>query len=299
MRKLKRPANPGPSWGYAFLSFTGKYLPDKLFYFLLGIGTAVGLVLMPKQRGYSREYLNLIFKRPSTRIEQWRHFFALTKSLIKKLRVGDGCQTDFTYHPEFPTGDFQTLMTSATPAILGTFHMGHCDLLGCMLSNFSQKVAMVRLKMDNSKDTEFLEKQFGNSIHFLWINEPEEFLFALKNALETEFTLALQCDRPEFSQRSEVFDFLNSKRLFPITIYQLAYLFKRPVAFAFACDAKDKDKIQVIPSAVFHPLSDRKENEKAGIEHFKSVLKIVETILKEHPYIWFNFLPFEGRSHVE
>jgi len=47
-------------------------------------------------------------------------------------------------------------------------------------------------------------------------------------------SLALKCDRLEFSSRVEPFHFLGGLRLFPFTIYHLAILFDRPVVFCTA-----------------------------------------------------------------
>ena len=101
-------------------------------------------------------------------------------------------------------------------------------MLGYLLGELGRRVTIIRQRVGNSADTQLLAKRFGGQVSFLWVNDPANLLFDLKSAIEAGESLALKCDRLDFSARTEVFEFLGERRLFPFTIYYLAVLFERP-----------------------------------------------------------------------
>ena len=220
--------NPGPSWGYRFLCACDAVVPEVLFRPARMFGTWVALANMPAQRAHSRAYLRAIFAREPTLREIFRHFFAFEEFLMLRLRVARGLAHRGEL-AEDATG-FRELLATGEPALLGTFHFGHSDLTGFLLGpQERRRVFMVRQRVGNSHDTEVLGARFGEWVTFLWVNEPENLLFALKDAVAAGGSVALKCDRLEFSAKTEAFEFLGAKRLFPFTIYHLALIFRRPV----------------------------------------------------------------------
>jgi predicted LPLAT superfamily acyltransferase len=283
------PRNPGPSWGYRFLSRADVCLPGPLFNFLLYLGCGVAVAAMPAARRHSRTYLSLLRQRPARNAEIWRHFFAFALSLMRRLRAAEGhphsCNAGADCEP------FLTLMASGRPAFLGTFHLGDSDLLGFLLANFHRRVHMIRLRMENSSDTGRLGEQFGDWIRFIWSNQTEEIVFALKEAVQTGDLVAMKCDRPDYSSKLEPFRFLGAQRLFPFTIYHLALIFRVPVVFCLGLPDRPGQSL-VASSAVFEPgLVEKKEGLARAREHFQAVLSWIESLLRQDPYLWLNFTP--------
>ncbi len=198
------PRNPGPSWGYAFLCWAERWWPRWFFRFMLRVGTWIGLARMPGQRAHSRAYLAVVFGRPARLIEVWRHFFAFADFLMLKLRAGEGAPVRCTLEPENEAA-FEALLRSGRPALFGTFHFGGSDLLGYLLSERGRRVTIIRQRVGNSDDTRMLGERFAAQVSFLWINDPATLLFDLKAAIEAGESLALKCDRLEFSARTEPF----------------------------------------------------------------------------------------------
>lgn len=259
---------------------------------MLMIGTWTGLAFMPVQRAHSRAYLSVVFGRPPGLIEVWRHFFAFANFLMLKLRAGRGAPVQCTLEPENEPA-FEALLASGQPALFGTFHFGSSDLLGYLLGTRGRRVAIIRLRVGNSEDTRLLGERFGGQVSFLWINDPANLLFDLKGAIEAGESLALKCDRLDFSAKTEPFQFLGASRLFPFTIYHLAVLFARPVVFCTAVPVGGADEMRVFASAVFNPDSTagREANLRIARVHFQTVLTQLEALVRQHPYLWFNFLP--------
>ncbi|MCC5841628.1 MAG: hypothetical protein JJT96_16050 [Opitutales bacterium] len=282
--------NPGPSWGYAFLQGAMRVLPERLFRLALRAGAVVGWTLMPTARAHTRAYWRALLGRPPSWREEAAHFADFAECLAGKLALAHGRKPAFHFHDPAQSADFRELCEAPGAVLFGSFHLGEADLMGAMLSDFGRTIHMVRLRVENSRDTETLGRALGDSLRFIWINQSEDMLFALKNALQAGHSVALHCDREQFGSRREAFVFLGERRWFPFTIYHLSALFGVPVAFAFAIRRDAHGSIPVVTAPVFHPLSDRRETLRAGATHFQEVLQ-VESLLREDPTLWFNFSP--------
>ena len=284
--------NPGPSWGFGFMSWAERCWPRWIFRPILMAGTWVGVALMPRQRMHSRAYLDVVFGRPARLVEVWRHFFAFVDFLMLKLRAGRGAELHCALQPENAAA-FETLVRSDRPALFGTFHFGSSDLLGYLLSDRGRCVSIIRLRLGNSDDTRLLGERFGGRVSFLWINDSTKLLLDLKAAIEAGDSLALKCDRVEFSARNEPFDFLGARRLFPFTIYHLAFLFNQPVVFCTAVPDGSEAGLRVFASPVFEPdpAAGREANTRVARRHFQDVLTQLEALVRQYPFLWFNFLP--------
>ena len=284
--------NPGPSWGYAFLSWAERWWPRWFFRPMLMAGTWVGVATMPGQRAHSRAYMTIVLGRPPSLVEIWRHFYAFADFLMLKLRAGRGAPVRCVLEPAHEAA-FESLVRSDRPALFGTFHFGGSDLLGYLLGERGRRVSIIRLRVGHSDDTRLLGRQFAGQVSFLWINDPASLLFDLKAAIEAGESLALKCDRLEYSAKSEPFHFLGARRLFPFTINHHALLFDRPVVFCTAVVDRDQRGMRVTASSVFtpDPAASREANTQAAREHFQSVLVQLEAQVRAHPFLWFNFLP--------
>jgi predicted LPLAT superfamily acyltransferase len=285
------PRNPGPNWGYRFLRIADRVAPEWLYRPCRALGTLIALAGMPVQRWHSREYLAVALGRRPRFREVFRHFFAFEEALMTKLRVINGRPHRTVYAPG--ADDFRAWLERGGPALLGTFHFGVSDLLGCQIGGYAhQHVYVVRQRVGNSHDTDKLAERFGGRLHFLWVNEPGELLFALKDAAATPAAIALQCDRVEFSARTEAFEFLGARRLFPFTIYHLALIFGRPVLFAVGVP-ESPELATLHASPRFDPIPG--ESRAAALAraraHFQAFLRQVEALLRRDPYLWFNFTP--------
>ena len=284
-----RPRNPGPSWGYVFLRGCDRVVPEAIFKPLRAFGTWVALAFMPVQRRHSRAYLRHVLPRPPTLLDVFRHFFAFEESLMLKLRVANGRPHRTAMYPG--SEHFREFLHSGNYAFLGTFHFGRSDLMGFLLGPREQhRVFMVRQRVANSHDTEKLGALFGKWLTFIWVNEPENLLFALKEAIASGGSVAMKCDRLEFSSKTDVFDFLGEKRVFPFTIYHLALIFRLPVMLSVG--APGEPGVSVLHSSPrwsADPTLSKAENLAAGHRHFQAFLKRLEELLRENPYLWFNF----------
>lgn len=291
MQPSRTARNPGPSWGYRFLRACDRVLPELIFRPLRGIGTAIAVVCMPEQRRHSRAYLALVLRRQPRWLDVWKHFFAFEEALMVKLRVINGRPHRTVYGPG--AEDFRSWLEGGGPVLLGTCHVGVSDLLGCEISaHGSQQVYVLRQRVGNSHDIEKLAERFGGRLHFVWVNEPEEMIFALKEAASAPAAIAMQCDRIEFAARTEEFEFLGARRRFPFTIYHLALIFERPVIFSVGLP-EDAGLAVLHGSPRFEPRPDEPRAEalaRARI-HFQAFLRQLEALLLEHPYQWFNFTP--------
>lgn len=285
--------NPGPSWGYRFLRLCDRVLPEFVFHPFRAFGTAVAVACMPAQRRHSRAYLAAVLPRPPTLLDIFRHFFAFEESLMLKLRVANGRAHRGVCAPG--AQDFASWLRADEVALLGTFHVGDSDLLGFLLGGYERRpVYLVRLRVANSHDTEKLGVLFGQWVRFVWVNEPAEMIFALKDAIANPegAAVAMQCDRADYSSRAEAFAFLGARRLFPFTIYHLALIFQKPVLLSVGVPGAPGESV-LHSSPIFRPLPG--EPRAAALAraraHFQAFLHDLEQLLRARPYLWFNFTP--------
>ncbi len=280
--------NPGPPFGLYLLHLADRWLPAPCHRAALHLGTAIAANLMRQRRAASTAYLEQLRGKPATRHDIHQHFASFTTALLQRLRLSRGLQPHFFFHAPEQSRDFETLCRSPQPALFGTFHVGQSDLLGCMLSDFGRRIALVRHRVGNSLDIDTVEKAFEKWVRILWINQPENFLFDLKAALESGLSIGLQCDRINHGGKLVTMDFLGAQRSFPFTIYHLAKMFGYPVAFAFAGQPDAAGNIPVITPPVFDPRKHTRPLDAAK-DHFQSTLRLLEDYLLEHPFIWYNF----------
>jgi predicted LPLAT superfamily acyltransferase len=209
--------------------------------------------------------------------------------MMARLRAAEGGVHDCV--PRSGGTAFAALMTSKRPALLGTFHVGNSDLLGFLLGHFRRHVHMIRLSVGNSRDTQRLSHRYGEWVTFLWVNQSENLLFALKDAAQSGGSIAMMCDRVEHSSKVEPFHFLGARRLMPFTIYHLALVFRMPVVFCLSAPGTTNQSL-VHASPVFEPDdSSRAANLERARSHFQAFLRQLEALLRENPYLWFNVLP--------
>jgi predicted LPLAT superfamily acyltransferase len=284
------PRNPGPSWGYHFLGFCDRVVPEWLFRPVRWGGTWVALANMPVQRAHSRAYLTAVLGRAPTWGEIFGHFFAFEEFLMLRLRVANGQPHRGELAPD--AGGFRALLATGEPALLGTFHLGHSDLTGFLLGRQEhRRVYMVRQRVGNSHDTEILGEKFSEWVKFIWVNEAENLLFALKDAIQDGGSVALKCDRLDFSAKTEAFEFLGARRMFPFTIYHLALIFRRPVVLSVGLPA-GPGYSTVHSSPLFVPDGAGKAaNLERAQAHFQAFLGRIEGFLRADPRLWFNFTP--------
>lgn len=284
-----RTRNAGPSWGYAFMSRFDQVVPRPITSCFVWLGSLVAMATMPAERKFSKTFLAEVVGKAVTWRDTWRHFNAFAGFLTERFRVANGATPVFC--PSDASQDrIETLAEKSQQALYGTFHFGMSDLMGFWLSKFNLSIRMIRFQVGNSDDVEWLDKRFGDKVGFIWVNKPEEMLFTLKDAIADGHSIAMKCDRIEHSSKTEVFEFLGKPRRFPFTIYHLSMLFDLPVVFAFGLQ-NSEGIIEVHSSKVFHPWGEtRKAKLEAARIHFAETLKLLEGLVRDHPYQWFNFV---------
>ena len=271
-------------------------LPDRVVMPLLGLGTWIAVCVMARQRGYSCAYLSVMFGRRPRWREVWRHFFTYTQAMMARIRAAERGVHRCTPQPSFKS--FRTLMESSRPALLGTFHFGHSDLLGFLLGEFRRHVYMVRLRVDNSQDTHVLADRFGEWVTYMWVNQNQNLLFALKDAAQSGGSIAMMCDQIEHSSKVEAFDLLGARRLMPFTIYHLSCIFRLPIVFCLSVPGAANESL-LHASSIFEPdMTSKEENLARARVHFQTFLRQLESLLRSNPYLWFNPIPQTAESCV-
>ena len=250
------------------------------------------MLSMPSQRKSSREYMTAILGRPARLRDCVGQFECFIYYLADRVKTAFKEPIHFDW-AEGHGAPFMELVQHDGPILLGTFHVGYSDLMGFFTSVFQKRIHMLRLRMDNSEDTDRLEAFAGEFLKIIWVNKVQETIYALKDVISNGGSVAMQCDRVQYASKLDGFNFLGERRSFPFTIYSLSMVFKVPVVFVIAGMREESNhSIPVYTSTVYRPdQSSKAENLKAAREHFQSVLDLLETLLRANPGMWFNFEP--------
>ncbi|MFA5258054.1 MAG: hypothetical protein WC360_07885 [Opitutales bacterium] len=262
-------------------------MPRPIFYALVNIGALIAMLCMKRQREASFEYLRTITGREPTWRDQWKHFASFAQSLITRLIAGKQKNVRLI-HPSGHGDQFMELVRSGAQVLYGTFHIGCPDLLGFSLADGYCPISMIRLKVGNSHDVERFTRHYkGLGLNLIWVNNPQDVIFGINAAIRRKDSIAMQCDRVDYSSRNESFLFIGARRIFPFTIYHLSAIYRLPVAFCVSFNTPEG--IVTHAPAPFHPEGTKKEVLRKGKKHFQQVLREVETLLTDYPYQWFNF----------
>lgn len=288
MGKISR--NPGPFWGYSLVRLVDRWAPEPIFRFFLHLGATIAVPLLPERARASREFLKLVLTRPVTWWDVRLHFIAFADFLALRFRTADG-QSHHCYLDPEKSGDFMERVSGAEPLLFGTFHLGHSDLLGFWLTDFDRTVRMVRVQMGNSDDLKWLHDRYAGKVEFIWANEPADIPFAIRDALEDGHSVAMQCDRAMYNAKTEAFDFMGGRCLFPVSIYRLSLIFGLPVVLAFGLD-DGSGGTRVVSLPAFVPgQNDRFSELERAHRHFQNAIVLIEDMVRSDPYQWFNFEP--------
>ena len=294
--------NPGPDGSYKLIGWSLRHMPGWFNRLGMDVGTWIAWATLPRQRGYSREYLRLALGREPTTRDVWKHFRAYTEYLILRLEICEGGEPKV----RFAAGqgdELRAWLQEDRPTLYGTMHVGHSDLLGFLLGYLGGRAHMVRKKVGNSDDIDRLASRYAGSVSFIWINDWSRLILAMNDALREGCSLAMQCDRFEYSSKREGFDFFGRRLLFPFTIYHLAIMHEMPVTLSYAVSEQGKpESIVVHMPAMFHPRAGhehREENFAAAHAHFQGFLAMIEAELRRTPFLWFNFTPMNPPCPVD
>jgi predicted LPLAT superfamily acyltransferase len=277
------------AWIASAVRRANRVLPRAIFDPIAAVVIWVVVVVFPRRRRNSRDFIRLALGRPAGWRDVWRHYRSFLTMQLLRLNVADG--VPHVYRPAADCAEFAALMRSPRPALLGTFHLGNSDLLGFFLGTFRRHVHMVRFRLGDPGLLQLVARTCGAWVSFIWVNEKDDLLFALKRAIDSGGTVAMKCDRDGYSSRRETFRFLGAERSFPFTIYHLSVLFKRPVTFCICLPtAENESTIRGFP--IFEPDDGSREANLARARvHFQGILTEVESVLCVNPFLWFNFDP--------
>lgn len=293
MPATRRKRNPGPPWGFKIIRFWDWILPQPLNRWIKEASGLVAMWVMPRQAKHSREYLREILGREPTFRERWKHFSTFAFYLCDRVKAAFRHPVPFRWYEGHGDAFTQLTRHDKSPILMGTFHVGYSDLMGFFTGVLGSRIHMLRLKVGNSEDTERLQRMAGDNLNIIWVNHMEDAIYSIKQVIQNGGSVGMQCDRIEYASRTEAFDFLGAKRLFPFTIYWISILFNTPVIFVIAARPDASGSTPVRTSTVFRPdpEADRKTRLQAAKLHFQEVIQLLETILSECPELWFNFEP--------
>jgi predicted LPLAT superfamily acyltransferase len=238
----------------------------------------------PSRKGVTQFYASLgvssLFQQLALAFVNYR-FFAI--SLIDRIAM-----THQKMHPQFD--EIVSKRPSGGALLIGS-HIGDWTVSGFGFARGTKNRVAVVLDGSRTKHFQSLLEQTGQ-LGFQIIDAAQDklsFLLAIKEALENDTLVCFLGDRVAEGTRAESVPFLGKLAPFPISIFELAVLFQKPV-FTFHCIKK-----RVHPHSRFvlycKEIWDGKSRTSAQ-NILRAYVGELEAMATRYPHFWFNFFDF-------
>ncbi|HEX7509719.1 MAG TPA: lysophospholipid acyltransferase family protein [Chitinivibrionales bacterium] len=240
-----------------------------------------------------RSHLSL----PTTFFHLWRHFFSFGMNLLDRYAFLNNPGTTFKLHI-IGESIIKNAVASGKGALLVGAHMGNWEIAGNLLNRrlgFIVNFAMVDAEKNDMRAA--LAPVFARRrASIIPVNQqPLEFLLSVVTALRRNEIVCLHADRMAGGRGKQAL-FFKKPATFPLSPFALAATSGAPIIPFFAV----KKGLRSYEIRCFEPIdvnscpgADSDERYGAAL---KKYLAILERMVTENPYEWFNFYDFWGEG---
>ena len=291
------PASPkyGTRLGHWFFYIVLKWFGPLLAYFMLSFVVPYYVFVLKRPRKEASYYLKRMFPKDNRLrrlLRIYQHIYYLGLSLIDQAAIGILGREKF--YIDFPDrNQLYELSKSAKGIVLLTSHIGNWQTSMAVVDDMDKPVNFLLRLEDHVADRYFFNLS-GNDKSIKIIN-PTTFMGGLvqvTQVLQRGETVCIMGDRA-WGARTMAYKFLGEKAFFPITPYHLVTANGSDlVVLLTARTGKLAFRIRYI----HFPFEDMDLKGKSKEEKINYLLgkyvAILETWIKEYPYMWFNFFDF-------
>ncbi len=289
------------AFGLEVILFIYKVFGKKAAYLTISIVVFCFWMFAPKARRISRSYLNRIQNFANAhgknlpKLSTYLHIRSFAISIFEKMLSWKGVLSDASFTS--PNHDYERMLECARlpeGAILIGSHVGNMEMLRGINANSNIKNVCILMLTENSQRfMNYLKSLNPESAKYLIEvnNISPETAFIIDDRLKKGEWLSLMGDRVLSSDsRAVEVDFLGSKARFPMGPWLLASMFKVPLYVVHGVSHKGSCQIHFQNFGVVKvSRKDRTQDIKNYVQEYAHIL---EEILCENPYEWFNFYGF-------
>jgi len=259
--------------------------PITLFFLLVGGAAA---------RRASRDYLRRVLGRAPRAMELWRHTHTFATCTLDRLLIlcGRGRQLQVTAQVPEP---LQELLRDGGGCMLLVSHVGSFEVLRQLGERGLNR--RLRILLDRSRNPlvtgmlERLNPEFASAIIDAGQRGPE-LVLALREALDAGCHIGIMADRAGEAEPVLPVRFLGGSARLPAGPWIMASVLHAPVIAAFCVFRGGKDyqaSFELLTPGIRAGRAERHAAMQAGAQRYADLL---ERILREAPYNWFNFYDY-------
>lgn len=289
---LTRPER-GALWGIQFMFRLATLLgraPASLF---VRIIAAWYFIFDRASREASRAWLSVVFERPATRSEIYKHLLTFSQVTLDRIFL---LQEKYHHFVITYTGDHHlaALQESQTGALLLGAHLGSFE---AMRAGGQRDVLDIHImgNFSNARMINALFDQLNDELKTRVIDVGTDAIsgtFEAKQRIEEGSMVAILADRVSDEERSVEVTFFGKKARLPAGPFLIASMMRCPIYLVFGLyEAPNRYDLFCEPFVEELTLS-RRERMKQVQAVAQKYAEAVERYARKSPYCWFNFYDF-------
>ena len=291
-----QPAWDGKSTGSAagnrvFIQLVSRFGPLPA-YFLLAF-VSLSYALFDKKSAAVIRSLRDRLKLKTSLFHLYRHFFSFGMSLIDRYAFLLGRQSFFTYESVREDVIEQAVGRGGGVILLGA-HIGNWEIAGNLLSKrLSAPLSYVMLDAERPDMRKILKKALDSrATNIIPIgSDGLELMFSVREALRKNGIVCMHGDR-SIGTKGEKHNFLGEDVVFPVGPFAIGAATGAPIVpFMVTKTGLRKYVLKAYAPILFEGVTPQ-NHDKYIFTAMERYVGILEQVVKEKPYEWFNFYDF-------
>jgi predicted LPLAT superfamily acyltransferase len=290
--------NRGGVFGHWFFLTLTRAFGRSVAYWVIYPVTLYFLFAAPAARKASRQFLDRAVGPTGwwrSMARSYRHLLAFARTMVDRALLRTRGKTAFLY-VEQGLHHIHQAASAGRGAVLLTAHMGNWELAAGLLSgDLGEKLAVAAYQGEREAIAQFMKRSGGPELRVIEVGRDVLATLEMIRELRGGTLLAVHGDRAIGEQTVSI-PFLGREARFPIGPFLLAAVSGAPLIATFSLQvgpAEYRFFAQEPQRLSFGAGQDRATQLAAWARQYVSLL---ESLVKEYPYQWFNFYDFWDAS---
>lgn len=189
--------------------------------------------------------------------------------------------------------------TTDKPLVMVSAHVGNFEISSYLCGHLPKKLNVLAFAGETAQMQKFRKGAMEqNNIEMVEVSDSMEHIFKINDVIRDCEAITLAGDRTFTGRRNHKFTFLGAEAEFPIGIYNIADRFQADFIAMFVLGTKKWFRYRVhVEQIKVDP--EIKGREARAIAYGQKYVEILERVIRENPYQWFNFYDFWGQKSVD
>lgn len=252
------------------------------------------LITSPRVRLASHNYLKRVPGKTGNIVQVAKHIYCFAATILDRVYFLTDQQHLFNIDIQ-GSELLDNVIAQKTGCILLGAHVGSFEALRCLAITHEHLPLKIMMYQDhNAMITKILDElnpQVASSVINL---ADDDALFQMKESIEQGDFIGMLGDRVKENEKHVACELLGNKIDLPAGPITLAILLKVPVLIFYGIYLGGNRYSIQIEKLSEDISATRKERVAVVARYMQDYASSIETVLKKHPYNWFNFFDFWG-----